>query len=99
MSDAEVRAELEILETWARQPDMPADPAFLAEWNRRFQAAAATAERGAGWEALVARAHRLAGEVTARQAGLEARRDAVRAELEFQAQGTRALRGYGAGLR
>ena len=99
MSDAEVCAAIEALEAWVADAAAPLEPAFLADWNGRFQAAVATAERGAGWEGLLARAHRLAGQVALRQAAAEEQREAIRTELRQQEQGSRALRGYGASTR
>lgn len=99
MSDAAVLAAVQAMEAWLDDPDRALDATALAVWNRDFQAAVAAAERGPGWEALVARAHALAEAVLARQRAVEAQRDAVRAELEQQAQGDRALKGYGASTR
>lgn len=99
MSDTDVRAAIEALEAWLAKGGAPMDPAFLAEWNGRFQAAVASAERGPGWDALVERAHRLAEQVAFRQSAAEAQREMIRAELRQQEQGARALRGYGASTR
>ena len=99
MSDREVQAALEALEARCAGVGVPLDPAFLAGWNSQFQAAVASAERGPGWEALVARAHQLAGQVALRQADAETQREAIRAELRQQEQGARALRGYGSSTR
>ncbi len=99
MSDAAVRAVLDAAEAWLADPETLLDTDFLERWNRDFQAAVAAAERGPGWAELVARAHRLAGQVEARQRAVEARREAVRGELQLQARGHRALKGYGSGLR
>ena len=99
MSDGEVRAAIEALEAWVADAGAPLDPTFLAEWNGRFQSAVASAERGRGWEGLLERAHRLAGQVALRQAAAEEQREAIRTELRQQEQGSRALRGYGASTR
>ncbi len=99
MSDADVRAAIEALEAWVGDAAAPLDPVFLADWNGRFQAAVAAAERGPGWEGLIERAHRLAGQVALRQAAAEEQREAIRVELRQQEQGARALRGYGASTR
>jgi hypothetical protein len=71
----------------------------LATWNQQFNAALGTARRGDGWQELVAHAHRLAKEVDARAAQLAERRDVLKQELEVQAIGDRALKGYGASSR
>ncbi|HEX9081362.1 MAG TPA: hypothetical protein VF768_03730 [Holophagaceae bacterium] len=99
MSDAAVLAAVQAMEAWLDDPDRAFDAPALEAWNRDFREAVATAERGPGWEALVVRAHVLAEAVLARQRAVEAQRDAVRAELEQQAQGDRALKGYGASTR
>lgn len=99
MSDADVLAAIQALESWLADPQHVLEEAALEAWNRDFRAAVVRAERGPGWDALVARAHALAETVLVRQRVVEAQRDAVRAELEQQAQGGRALKGYGASTR
>lgn len=99
MSDAQVRAALERMEAWLQDPAAPPDPEALAGWNRGFREALATAERGPGWEDLVGRAHALGERLAARTTELAVERDALRQELGLQAQGDRALRGYGASAR
>jgi hypothetical protein len=99
MSDREVRAAIERMEAWIADPAWEQDPDALAEWNAAYGRALANAERGPGWEALVARAHALGQAVTARTGALSVELEALRLELAGQARGGRALKGYGAGLR
>jgi hypothetical protein len=99
MSDATVRAALEAVEAWLQETKEAPDPTFLETWNQTFQAAVSGAERGPDWAELVAWAHRLAPRVEQCRKAWEERRDAVRQELGFQAQGHRALKGYGANTR
>ncbi|HEX9080669.1 MAG TPA: hypothetical protein VF768_00250 [Holophagaceae bacterium] len=99
MNDATVRAILARLEAWLKASKDPLDPAFLEAWNREFQAAQATAERGPEWPDLVAWAHRLADQVDQRRRTVESQREEVRLELQRQAQGQRALQGYGGRTR
>lgn len=99
MSDEAVRAAIQTLEAWLADPERALDEIALETWNRDFQAAVAGAEKGPGWPELVARGHRLAERVESRRQAVAAQRDAVRLELEQQAQGDRALKGYGSSTR
>lgn len=99
MSDRGVLAAIQAMEGWLDDPDHPLDERALECWNREFQEAVARAEKGPGWSDIVARAHDLAKRVEARTQALSVQRDAVRLELEHQAQGGRALRGYGSSAR
>lgn len=99
MSDARVRAAVAQVEAWLADPAWEPDPDQLARWNEAFEVARAQAERGQGWEELVARAHAAGARMEARIAGLVADRDALKSELGAQAQGERALRGYRASIR
>lgn len=99
MSDGAVLAAIQAMEGWLADPDHFLDEAALEAWNREFREAAARAEKGPGWAEVVARAHDLAKRIEARTRALEAQRDAVRLELEQQAKGDRALKGYGSSTR
>ena len=99
MSDGAVRTALEQMEAWLADPAWDHDPDGLAEWNTGFLAALATADRGPGWEGLVARCHVLGHELELRTVPMEFERDRLKAELELQGRGNRALRGYGTGSR
>lgn len=99
MSDAAVRAALRQLEAWLEDGSTPLDGALLEVWNRDFNTALASAERGPGWAETLAQARRLGQQVEARRHELEGRRDAIRQELQQQLQGARALKGYGSHTR
>lgn len=97
MSDTLVAEALDDLERELASGLVP-DANHLAEWRARFDAAALAATRGPGWPALVERAHALAAQVERLTVALAQRRDEIRHELEHQATGNRALKGYGSTL-
>lgn len=70
------------------------DPDALAAWQTRFDGLRETAERGAGWEGLVARARELAPLLDRRVGELTVQREQIGRALKLQAQGARALRSY-----
>ena len=97
MSDQALLEAIEALEGALASGAAP-DPAFLAEWRIRFDEAARTADRGEEWPSLLARAHTLAAQVDRLSQSMALRRDEIRRELEHQAAGNRALKGYGSTL-
>lgn len=99
MSDAKVRAAIEQMEVWLGEPSWDPTPEELALWHASFKTAMAEAEKGAGWPELIARAHAAGKLLEARSDAVAAERDRIRKELESQDRGSRALKGYGAGLR
>jgi hypothetical protein len=99
MSDLRVRAAIEQMEAWLADPNWKPDPEALAQWNAAFQAALAQAEKAPGWPDLIGRAHVAGQLLEARSVVVAEARDQVRAELEAQERGTRALKGYGANTR
>jgi hypothetical protein len=99
MSDAAVLQEIERMESWMRDPQNLPGPEDIAEWNRAFERALASAERGPGWSALMVRSRALGSQVNERSAALASQRDQVRVELDTQERGGRALKGYGATVR
>ncbi len=70
------------------------DPEALAAWRAAFETLRGSAERGPAWPALVARAHLMAARMEAAANLLAEERDQLRKELNLQAQGSRALKGY-----
>lgn len=92
MSDQALSLLLDELEQLLQQ-DAP-DGEALASWRARFDAALPEAERGPGWEQLVARCRTLAARLDAAANALSQQRDALRREMEMQDQGARALKGY-----
>ena len=96
MSDQLVRAAVEQMEAWLTTPAWQPDSESLAQWNATFQGALARAEKGPGWADLVARGRAVSLCLDIRTEQLVHERDAVKAELDAQERGHRALRGYGA---
>ena len=99
MSDSKVRAALEQMEAWLVDPAWEPDAEALAQWNVEFQVALAQADKAPGWPALMDRAHAAGQHLEVRSAILAQEQDKVRAELEVQERGNRALKGYGASAR
>jgi hypothetical protein len=97
MNVQRVRAAIEQMEAWLADPNWQPEPGALAQWNTEFQGALARAEKGPGWSDLISRAQAAGQLLEARSAVLAETRDRLRAELEAQERGTRALKGYGAG--
>lgn len=93
MSDQDVVATLDALEALLTSEPMP-DPEALAQWRASFDAAVATAERGGGWQDILARARELGARIQQLAAAMGERKEALRAELAHQAAGGRALKGY-----
>lgn len=54
----------------------------------------ATAERGKGWPAIEARIHDLPRKLQAVVQALSVEQDGLRKQMQLQAQGARALKGY-----
>ena len=99
MKDAEIEAAIGTMEAWLADPTWEPNLELLDRWQADFQAALALAEKASGWPDLVCRAHGASERLEARIAVLTAARDQVRAELEAQERGGRALKGYGANTR
>ena len=99
MSDPKVRAAIEQMEAWMGDPNWEPDPGQLEAWNKEYQTAVSQAEKGAGWPELVERAHALGRRLEPRLAQMVRLRDELKAELEAQERGNRALLGYGASTR
>jgi hypothetical protein len=92
LSDQEVVSALEAMEQLLH--DDSVEPEAIAAWQKRFDAALVSAERGPGWDTIVARANKLAARLDAVTLILSEQRDQMRKELDHQAQGARALKGY-----
>jgi hypothetical protein len=99
MSDGQVRAAIEQMEAWLADPGWEPDPEALAHWNAEYQAALAQAEKGPGWPELAARAHAAGRLLETRLAVVAAALGKVKADLEAQVRGNRALKGYRSGRR
>jgi hypothetical protein len=99
MSDECVQAAIEQMEAWLADPTWEPDPVVLAQWHAAFLEAVGQAEKSIHWSALVVRAHRAGEQLEARCRELSKERDRVKALLEAQERGGRALKGYGASSR
>ena len=99
MSDGAVLAAIVQMETWIADPGWIPDPSALDQWNLEFQNAMDSAEKGPGWQDLVAQAHSLGAKLEARIIPFLGLRDELKAELDAQNLGNAALRAYSAGLR
>ena len=99
MSNMQVCAAVEQMEAWLTNSAWEPDADALAQWNAGLQRALATAEHGPGWAELAERAHAAGRLLEARSAEVAVVRDRIKAELDSQGRGTRALRGYGASAR
>ncbi|HJV22381.1 MAG TPA: hypothetical protein VJ570_06780 [Holophagaceae bacterium] len=92
MSDLDLVATLEELEGQLAEGAVEGE--WLAAWRVRFDAALAGADRGPDWSAIVARCQALAARLDAEAGRLTVERDRLRKEMDLQAHGTRALKGY-----
>jgi len=99
MNDGGLRASLEQMEVWVADPSWEPDPKLLARWDTDFQVALARAERGPDWQDLMARAHAAGRQLEGRTLKFAQLRDQVKAELDAQERGNRALMGYRASIR
>lgn len=99
MNPGEARTLLDRMEAWLLDPSWQPESEALAQWNARFQAAKAQSSGSDEWPELAARAHAAGLRLDARIAPLVRLRDEIKAELEVQERGNRALKGYGAGVR
>ena len=99
MSDEDVRRAIVQMEAWLGDPTWEPDAEVLAQWNATFLGALALAEKAHGWEDLVARAHAAGRSMELHAITAAEVRDQLRAELQAQDHGKRALKGYGASAR
>lgn len=99
MSDGAVRRAIEQMEGWLQDPAWEPDAQVLALWDANFQVALAQAEKAPGWEDLASRAHAAGLRLEVRATALAEECKRLRAELEAQGRGSRALKGYWASAR
>lgn len=92
MSDLDLVALLDELEGLMARGEVEGDD--LAEWRARFDAALPQADRGEAWPSIVGRCRALASRLEAEADRLGLERDRMRKELDLQAHGARALKGY-----
>ncbi|MCL1893896.1 MAG: hypothetical protein FWG02_06655 [Holophagaceae bacterium] len=98
MSNTAVDSLIQELENYLQKIEIP-DSDFVAEWNKKFNEAVAVADRGQGWEEIVERAHALSKVIQTRVGTLSYEFEQLRSELNLQATGQRALKGYSSGTR
>jgi hypothetical protein len=96
MSDAQVRAAIEQMESWLDDPAWVPDAESLTQWDQAFHGAVAKAEKGEGWPELSARAHEAGRRLDERGDALASELALLRTKLHAQDTGARALKGYGA---
>lgn len=94
MSDAEVLRVIEEMETQIHAESFSMDPGAIQDWQRRFQVAVASAERGPEWPGIVQKAQLIQGALERTLAQVIAKRDDIKREMETQAKGNRALNAY-----
>ncbi len=99
MSDQAVRRAVEQMEIWLDDPAWEPDAQVLALWDADFQLALARAEKAPGWQDLASRAHAAGLRLQARATTLAEDCQHLRAEMEAQGRGSRALKVYGASTR
>ena len=99
MSDRDLRAAIEQMEAWVSDSNWEPDPVAVTEWNDRLQHAIAHAEKGPGWADLVSWAHTVGQRLQMRVEQLAQHQSELRAKLDEQEHGNRALRGYKASSR
>lgn len=99
MSDLRVRAAVEQMEAWLKDPAWQPDPEALAQWDAEFHAAVSKADKGEGWPELVERAHEAGRCLEGRSEAVAVELVLMKAKLQVQDQGHRALKGYGASSR
>ncbi len=99
MSDMRVRAAVEQMEAWLKNPAWLPDSEALAQWDAEFHAAVAQADKGEGWPELVDRAHEAGRRLEDRSEAMAVELVLMKAKLQVQDQGHRALKGYGASSR
>lgn len=94
MSDEALRQVLERMEAWLADDGWEPDPELLPEWESEFRRCLEGTEKGADWPELRRRAHEAGKLLSTRADRLAMAQAEVRAELEAQERGNRALRGY-----
>jgi hypothetical protein len=99
MSDGGLRASIDQMEVWVADPSWEPDPEALVRWDADFQTALAQEEKGPDWLDLMARAHAVGHRLQARTVQFAQVRDELRAQLDAQERGNRALKGYRASVR
>lgn len=97
MRPSRFEASLDQMARWLDDPGWTAEAAEVAVWEAEFQQALEEARGGLDWEFLRERAHALGARLEEKLQGVITERDALKAELDGQAQGRRALKAYRSG--
>lgn len=91
MSDADVLKVIEEMERRLHAGNFSMDPGAIQDWQRRFQVAVASAERGQEWPRIVQKAQLIQGTLERTLAEVIAKRNAIKHAMEAQAKGPRAF--------
>jgi len=94
MSDAELLKVIEEMEAHLRTRCFSMDSRAVQDWQRKFQAAVASAERGQDWPAIVQKAQLVQSTLEQTLAEVVAGRDAFKREVEGWAKGNRVFGTY-----
>lgn len=97
MRSSRFEASLDQMARWLDDPDWAAEATEVAAWEAEYQLALEEARGGRDWEFLRERAHALGARLEEKLRGVISERDALKAELDGQAQGRRALKAYRSG--
>lgn len=99
MSDRDLRAAIEQMEAWLSDLNWEPEVEAVVLWNARLREAIALAEKGSDWPELVGLAHGVGQRLELRIQQFVQRQAGIRARLDEQGQGNRALKGYKASAR
>lgn len=94
MSNQDVIRCMDAMEFLLRGNHVELEAEQVAIWQQTFDAALASAEKGPGWDEIVARAQALKVKVDGAVKGLRERQGEIRRELDAQTTGVRALKAY-----
>lgn len=94
MSDAEVLKVIEEMEAHLCARCFSMDSRAVQDWQRKFQAAVASAERGQDWPRIVQKAQLVQSTLEQTLAQVVAKRNALKREVERQVTGNRVFSAY-----
>lgn len=97
-ADQAVSQLIQELEDHLHETEIP-DSDYVAEWNKKFNAAVAVADRGPEWKKIVERSHAMSVAIQTRVSALTYEYEQMRRELSLQSTGQRALKGYSSGTK
>ena len=99
MSGGNLLTVIAQMEVWLADPGWEPDPVALAQWNADYSNSVEMAKKSPEWLELQVKAHLVGELLELRLVHFTQVRDELRAELEIQNRGDRALRGYGSVFR